>query len=179
MAPRRTRAELLQAIRSGFQQTSGQSVLLSHVIADKVGLAPSDLECLGYLEDGGPMTAGRLSELTGLTSGAVTRMVDRLESAKYVRRRSDPDDRRKVIIELVPGRAKEFERFYGPMARGATERLSRYTDSELALIAELLDAMTEFGRAQITRIEALPAKPRRRRVRIHGQVLGQKVKIEL
>jgi len=63
-------------------------------------------------------------------------------------------------------------------ARGATERLSRYTDRELALIADLLDAMTEFGRAQITRIEALPAKTRRR-VRIHGQVLGQKVKIEL
>ena len=163
MAPKRTRAELLQAIRSGFQQTSGQSVLLSQVIADKVGLAPSDLECLGYLEDGGPMTAGRLSELTGLTTGAVTRMVDRLGSAKYVRRRSDPDDRRKVIIELVPGRANEFERFYGPMARGATERLSRYSDAELALIAALLDAMTEFSRAQLTRIEALPAKPRRRR----------------
>jgi len=179
VAPKRSRAELLQAIRSGFQQTSGQSVLLSQVIADKVGLAPSDLECLGYLEDGGPMTAGRLSELTGLTSGAVTRMIDRLEAKHYVRRRSDPTDRRKVVIELVPGKAKEFERFYGPMARGATEHLSRYSDVELALIAELLETMTEFGRAQITRIEALPAKTRRRRVRIAGQVLGQKVKIEL
>ena len=178
MASKRSRAELLQSIRSGFQQTSAQSVLLSQVIADKVGLAPSDLECLGYLEDGGPMTAGRLSELTGLTSGAVTRMVDRLEAARYVRRRSDPDDRRKVIIELVPGRAKEFARFYGPMARGATERLSRYTDAELALIADLLATMTEFSRAQITRIEALPAKPKRR-IRIHGRLLGQKVKIEL
>ncbi|HEX6061523.1 MAG TPA: MarR family winged helix-turn-helix transcriptional regulator [Candidatus Limnocylindria bacterium] len=173
MASKRARAELLQAIRSGFQQTSGQSVLLSQVIADKVGLAPSDLECLGYLEDGGPMTAGRLSELTGLTTGAVTRMVDRLEAAKYVRRRSDPDDRRKVIIELVPGRAKEFERFYGPMARGATEGLARYSDAELALIADLLDAMTVFSRGQIARIEALPAKPKRRQVRIHGRALGR------
>jgi DNA-binding MarR family transcriptional regulator len=178
MAPKRTRAELLQAIRSGFQRTSGQSVLVSQVIADKVGLAPSDLECLGYLEDGGPMTAGRLSDLTGLTSGAVTRMIDRLESAKYVRRRGDPEDRRRVIIELVPGRAKEFAPFYGPMARGATERLSRYSDAELALIADLLDTMTDFGRAQLARIEALPAKPKRRRVRIKGRVLGQKVKIE-
>jgi DNA-binding MarR family transcriptional regulator len=179
VAPRRSRAELLQAIRSGFQQSSGQSVLLSHVIAEKVGLAPSDLECLGYLDDGGPMTAGRLSELTGLTSGAVTRMVDRLESAKYVRRRSDPADRRKVIIELVPGRAKEFERFYGPMARAATERLSRYSDAELVLVAELLEAMTELSRVEIARIEALPARPKRRRLRIHGRVLGQKVKIEV
>ena len=125
MAAKRSRGELMQAIRSGFQQTSGQSVLLSQIIADKVGLAPSDLECMGFLEDGGSMTAGRLAELTGLTSGAVTRMVDRLERARYVRRRSDPDDRRKVLVELGPGRAKEFERFYGPMARGATEFLAR------------------------------------------------------
>ena len=178
MSPKRSRAELLQAIRSGFQQTSGQSVLLSQIIADKVGLAPTDLECLGYLDDGGPITAGRLSELTGLTSGAVTRMVDRLEAKEYVRRRSDPDDRRKVIIELVPGRAREFERFYGPMARGTTEHLSRYSEAELALIADLLATMTTFGREQVARIEALPAKPRRAPVRNRGRVLGQKVKIE-
>jgi DNA-binding MarR family transcriptional regulator len=152
----------MQAIRRGFQQTSGQSVLLSHVIADKVGISPSDLESLGFLEDGGPMTAGRLGELTGLTSGAVTRMIDRLERARYVRRRSDPDDRRKVLVELVPGRVKEFEPFYGPLARAATQHLSRYTDVELALIADLLEGMTEFGRAQMRRIQKLPERPRRK-----------------
>jgi DNA-binding MarR family transcriptional regulator len=179
MTPRRSRAELMQAIRSGFQQTSGQSVLLSHVIADKVGLAPSDLECLGFLEDGGPMTAGRLAELTGLTSGAVTRMIDRLERARYVRRRSDPDDRRKVLVELVPGRAKEFERFYGPMARGATEYLSRYSDAELALIAGLLEDMTKFSRAQMQRIEALPDKPKRKPLKLKAKILGQRVRIKI
>jgi len=131
VAPKRTRAELLQAIRSGFQQTSGQSVLLSQVIADKVGLAPSDLECLGYLEDGGPMTAGRLSELTGLTTGAVTRMVDRLGSAKYVRRRSDPDDRRKVIIELVPDgqRSSSGSTARWPAARPSASRATAMPSS--------------------------------------------------
>ena len=155
---KRSRGELMQAIRSGFQQTSGQSVLLSHVIADKVGLAPSDLECLGFLEDAGPMTAGRLGELTGLTSGAVTRMIDRLEHARYVRRRGDPDDRRRVLVELVPGRKREFERFYAPIARGATEYLARYSDTELALIAKLFEDMVAFGRTQTQRIQALPDK---------------------
>jgi DNA-binding MarR family transcriptional regulator len=169
----------MQAIRSGFQQTSGQSVLLSEMIADKVGLAPSDLETMGFLEDAGPMTAGRLAELTGLTSGAVTHMIDRLERARYVRRRSDPADRRRVLVELVPGRAKEFERFYGPMARGATEFLRRYSDAELALIAELLEHMVLFGRAQTQRIQALPDTPKRKPIRIRGRILGQKVKIEL
>ncbi len=155
---KRSRRELVQAIRSGFQQTSGQSVLLSQIIADKVGLSPSDLECLGFLQDGGAMTAGRLGELTGLTSGAVTRMIDRLERARYVRRRSDPDDRRKVQVELVPGRAKAFDRFYGPMAKGATEYLARYSDTDLALIATLLEDMVAFSRRQTQRIQALPAK---------------------
>jgi DNA-binding MarR family transcriptional regulator len=164
VAKQRARGELMQAIRSGFQQTSGQSVLLSQIIADKVGLSPSDLECLGFLEDGGAMTAGRLGELTGLTSGAVTRMIDRLERARYVRRRSDPDDRRKVLVELVSGRAKEFERFYGPMARGATDYLARYSDAELALIAGLLEDMVAFGRTQTQRIQALPDKPKRKKV---------------
>ncbi len=159
----RSRRELLQAIRSGFQQTSGQSVLLSQIIADKVGLSPSDLECLGFLDDAGPMTAGHLGELTGLTSGAVTRMIDRLERARHVRRRGDPDDRRKVLVELVPGRAREFERFYGPMARGATQYLGRYSDAELALIARVLEDMVAFSRTQTQRIQALPAKPTRRK----------------
>ena len=179
MAQRPTRSQLMQAIRSGFQQTSGQSVLLSEIIADKVGLAPSDLETMGFLEDAGPMTAGRLAELTGLTSGAVTRLIDRLERAKYVRRRSDPDDRRKVLVELVPGRAKEFERFYGPMARGATEFLSRYSDAELALIAELLEHMTAFGRAQTQRIQALPDKPKRKPTKLKARILGQRVRIKI
>ncbi|MDP9266529.1 MAG: MarR family transcriptional regulator [Chloroflexota bacterium] len=176
---KQSRGELMHAIRSGFQQTSGQSVLLSQIIADKVGLCPSDLECLGFLEDAGPMTAGRLAEFTGLTSGAVTRMIDRLEGRRYVRRRSDPGDRRKVLVELVPGRAKEFERFYGPMARGATEFLARYSDSELALIAELLDHMVAFGRAQTQRIQALPERPRRRGINVKGRVLGQRVRVRI
>jgi len=179
MTRKRTRSELTQAIRSGFQQTSGQSVLLSEIIADKVGLAPSDLETIGFLEDGGPMTAGRLAELTGLTSGAVTRVIDRLERAKYVRRRSDPDDRRKVLVELVPGRTKEFDRFYGPMARGATEFLSRYSDAELALIVGLLEHMTAFGRAQTQRIEALPDKPKRKPIKLKARILGQNVRIKI
>ena len=79
----------------------------------------------------------------------------------------------------MPGRAKEFERFYGPMARGATEYLSRYSDAELALIAGLLEDMTKFSRAQMQRIDALPAKPKRKPIPIRGRILGQKTKIEL
>src|SRR5213592_4418584 len=131
MAVKRKRAELVAAIRAGFQRVSGQSVVISGVIAEKFGLAPSDLECLGSLQLEGPITAGRLAQLTGLTSGAVTRMIDRLEAGKYVRRRDDPNDRRRVVVELNPVRMKEFAPFYGPMAENSTQLLVRIASEEL------------------------------------------------
>ena len=175
--------ENIDSVIRSLRRVNLQGSFFGQTVAIRFGLSESDIETLEALIDRGASTAGRLSELTGLTSGAVTRMVDRLEAAKYVRRRSDPDDRRKVVIELVPGRAREFERFYGPTARGATEQLARYTDAELVLIAGLLETMTEFGRAQVARIEALPAAPKRRAIRIKGRILqkirGQKVRIEI
>jgi DNA-binding MarR family transcriptional regulator len=134
---------------------------------------------MSFLQQDGPMTAGRLAELTGLTSGAVTRMVDRLEARKYVRRRGDPKDRRRVVVELNPASAKEFERFYGPMAGEAADMLKRYSDAQLELIAGLLGHMLEFSRRHAERIKALPDAPKRRRVKFDRKILGQNVRVEL
>jgi len=177
--PKRSRAELVEAVRSGFQRTSGQSTILSQVISDKIGLAPSACGCLSFLDSGGPMTAGRLAELTGLTSGAVTRMIDRLEAAKYVRRRRDPSDRRKTIIELVPGWERDFEPFYGPLARGTAGFLAGYSDAELVLFAGLLDRMVDYLQQHAERIQAVPAKPKRKNVRLRAKILGQSIRIEV
>ncbi|MDP9282996.1 MAG: MarR family transcriptional regulator, partial [Chloroflexota bacterium] len=87
MAGGSKRKELVREVLGGFQRSSGQGVVLSQLIADKSGLSPTDLETLGFLEQEGPVTAGRLAQLSGLTTGAVTRLIDRLEAAKYVRRR--------------------------------------------------------------------------------------------
>src|SRR3979409_1068877 len=108
MAVTKKRAEPVAAILAGFQRVSGQSVVLSAIIAEKFGLSPSDLESLGFLELEGPMTAGRLGQLPGRTTGAAPRQSCRLEEGKYVRRRDDPADRRRVVVELNPARMKEF-----------------------------------------------------------------------
>ncbi|HEY3127149.1 MAG TPA: MarR family transcriptional regulator [Candidatus Limnocylindria bacterium] len=178
MAVKRKRAELVASIRAGFQRVSGQSVVLSGVIAEKFGLAPSDLECLGFLQLEGPITAGRLAQLTGLTTGAVTRMIDRLEAGKYVRRRDDPNDRRRVVVELNPERMKEFAPFYGPMAENSTQLLARYTDEELALIVDLLDEQLQVGLRHAARIQAMPGPRGRKRVKLKAKVLGQKIRVE-
>ena len=77
-------------------------VLYHEAIADRLGLSATEWKCLGLLRKSGPITAGRLAELTGLTTGAITGIVDRLERAGRARRASDPHDRRRVIIEVIP-----------------------------------------------------------------------------
>jgi len=162
MTARRSRGQLTEAMMTSLQRVHGQAVVLSQIIADKVGLSPSDLECLGFLTHEGPATAGQLGELTGLTSGAVTRMIDRLETRGFVRRRADRTDRRRVMVELVPGRAKVLEPFYGPMGHGSDAWLARYDVKELALFVDLFAGMFEWGREQTVRVQALPARPKRK-----------------
>src|SRR4051794_32053548 len=80
---------------------ANQTVLYTQAVADQLGLNLTDLSCTGILSAEGPITAGRLAELTGLTTGAITGVIDRLERAGYVRRESDPNDRRRVVVTLV------------------------------------------------------------------------------
>src|SRR5215213_5867675 len=105
------RASTVAALDRALRETSAQSVLFSQAVADCVGMNPTDLESLDILARHGPMTAGRLAELTGLTTGAITGLVDRLESRGYARREPHPSDRRSVIVQPLTEIA---ERDLGP-----------------------------------------------------------------
>src|SRR5688572_6888591 len=94
-----SRAHLLAALDEAIRRIGAQSVLLSQTIAAKAGLNSSDMECLDLLHLERSATPGRLTELTGLTSGAITALIDRLERAGFVRRVPNPDDRRSIIVE--------------------------------------------------------------------------------
>jgi DNA-binding MarR family transcriptional regulator len=85
-----------------------QAVLISDLVAARVGLNSSDLECLDLLYLAGATTAGRLAAHTGLTSGATTAVIDRLERAGFVHRRRDRSDRRLVFVEVVKSTAKHL-----------------------------------------------------------------------
>jgi DNA-binding MarR family transcriptional regulator len=97
-------------------------VLHGQASAEAVGLNATDMYALNLLELQGPMTSGELADRAGLTTGATTRLIDRLERAGHVRRRADPSDRRKVVVEpaepsaemeaaLVPARTRLGEIF--------------------------------------------------------------------
>jgi DNA-binding MarR family transcriptional regulator len=91
--------EVIKGIRKLSQQYSYISIQMHEAIARKAGLSGTDHKYLGFLIEKGQMTAGELSNLTGLTTGAVTGLIDRFEKKKLVKRRFAEDDRRKVFIE--------------------------------------------------------------------------------
>jgi DNA-binding MarR family transcriptional regulator len=158
------RAALLAALDRELRRMSGQSVLFSHAVAERLGLHSSDMECLDFLHLEGPLTAGRLAELTGLTTGAVTRMIDRLERAGWAHREADPRDRRRVIVHPDPERARAAGPLYEGMRRAMEDVCAGYTDAELALVLDFAARAGEAARAQTALVRAADgsARPGRR-----------------
>lgn len=134
------RAALLQALNEEGRALSTATILFHQAIAARLGLAATDHKYLDILYRRGAMTAGQLASATGLTSGAITGLVDRLEEAGYVQRARDPGDRRRVVIEPVTNAARE--RRIGALFTSLNESMTslgeRYTDRELALVLDYL-----------------------------------------
>src|SRR5204863_5276286 len=110
------RDSLLGDLARSAQRAATDGILFHQAVADRLGLHVSDLRCLNILLEAGSVPAGEIGERTGLTTGAVTRMVDRLERAGYVRREPDPTDRRRVIVSPVAGRVATIAPVDGGMA---------------------------------------------------------------
>ena len=121
-----------------MRKSSALGVIFGQTVANKVGMSSSDLECLDFLNIESRVTAGRLAELTGLTTGAITGMVDRLEKAGWVRRERDDNDRRKVFIAIVPENIAKIGRYYEPLQRAVQRDWEGYTDAELKLLLRFM-----------------------------------------
>jgi DNA-binding MarR family transcriptional regulator len=130
----KARAALLQELEEAMRRSSAQGVLFGQTVANVAGISGSDLECLDFLNLEGRVTAGRLAEVTGLTTGAITGVVDRLEKAGFVRRERDETDRRKVFIVTVPENTAKIGRFYVPMQEAMHRLWSTYSEAELQLL---------------------------------------------
>ncbi|MFI5258969.1 MAG: MarR family winged helix-turn-helix transcriptional regulator [Candidatus Limnocylindrales bacterium] len=148
------RSELVAAVLRAVREESGQAVLFSQAVAERVGLAGTDVECLEMLQAEGRATVGRLAELTGLTTGAATRMVDRLEQAGYVNRVADPTDRRRVLVEPAPGLAAKFGALHASIAKAQLAIIEHYDDNELAILIDFLDRSRDVARAETLKMRA-------------------------
>jgi DNA-binding MarR family transcriptional regulator len=141
--------ESIDSVLRSLRRVNLQGSFLGQTVAVRFGLSESDIETLEQLIDLGATTAGRLSEITGLTSGAVTRVIDRLEQAGYVRRIPDPADRRRVIVEVVPEKIAAIQSTLDRVSSASAREIGRYTDAQLNLITDFLTKVE-----QITRDEA-------------------------
>jgi len=130
----KTRAALLQELQNAMRKAQAQGTMFAQAVAERAGISNSDMDCMDFLNLEGRMTAGRLAEFTGLTTGAITGVIDRMEKAGFVRRERDESDRRKVFIALVPERMMEIGRLYDPMKRVMQKQSDGYTDAELKLL---------------------------------------------
>jgi len=150
----KARAALLQELEHAMRRSSALGVIFGQTVASQAGVSSSDLECLDFLNLEGRVTAGRLAEVTGLTTGAITGVVDRLEKAGFARRARDESDRRKVFIELVPENIAKIGRFYEHLQRSMQQVWSTYSDAELKL---LLRFTTQGAETMLGAVEHLKA----------------------
>ena len=124
-------------------------------VAAFFGVNRTDLRCLDLLDLRGRQAAGELSQATGLTTGAVTTMLDRLERAGYVQRVRDPDDRRRVLVEATDLARERAQAVYEPFDGLIAPLFGHFTDQQITMIGEFLRITSEFYLTQIARIETL------------------------
>src|SRR5271155_4772847 len=144
MSTRRQRHEdLITALNIAMRETSGHGVMYSQAVAQRLGINSTDLECLDHVVMRGPITAGALANATGLTTGAITGVIDRLERAGFAKRERDPDDRRKVLVCAEPIVFDRIAPLFEPMQRAALTALAPYRDDQLALLLDFFARVRE------------------------------------
>lgn len=127
-------------------------VMFHEALGDRLGLSAVDHRALSLVQREGPLTAGRLAELTGLTPGAVTGLVDRLERAGFVRREPDPTDRRRIRIVPVADRHPDYGDAFAELAREMRVFMAKYDERELAVIADYVRNTIEVLERQTRRL---------------------------
>lgn len=141
-------ARLMMALR----RSSAAGVLHGQTIARRVGINSTDLECLDLILMSGPSTAGEIARHTGLTSGAVTGLIDRLERLELVERVADPNDRRKVRVKVRDDRIGPVGALYAPLEKAMLMLLAGYSRDELGV---LLDFAERSGDVMLRRVGEL------------------------
>jgi DNA-binding MarR family transcriptional regulator len=151
--PEEARRQKIEELMKEMRLGSSYDSLFSQAVAERIGMHQTDIETMDLLNTLGPMTAGELAEHAGLTSGATTRLIDRLERVGYVRRRPHPADRRCVIIEPVPENLEELGALFQPMHDCMQALWSTFSDEEL-------DVLIRFARGNNARVAELNASLR-------------------
>lgn len=152
------REALLEEFVREIRQFNGLGASFFRAAAARIGMNVTDLQVTDILDITGPTTAGRLAELMGLTTGAITGMIDRLEKAGLVRRERDVNDGRRVIVRLIADQdaLRETGPIFDSIGRGWDQIASDYDDEQLAFLLEFLKRSNAVSRREISRLREAP-----------------------
>jgi DNA-binding MarR family transcriptional regulator len=144
----------IDALLLEFRTSGNLDNAFDALAARRLGVNRTDLHCLNILESRSGLTAGELALEAGLTSGAVTGVIDRLERVGYVRRAADPRDRRKVKVEVTGAFYERAEEIWSPLKRDWDELARRFTARELDDAIAFLRATNELARLHLERLRS-------------------------
>ena len=153
-----TRQELVAAIIAQGRANGTSMVLMHAAIAERLGLNPSDHKCADLMySQSEPCTPGRLAELTGLSTGAITGVIDRLERAKFLVREHDVKDRRRVLLRMTPARGPELQALFAPLAQGTAALCENFKLAELAVVLRFMREFQGVAEGVSQQLRAGPA----------------------
>ena len=158
------RQKLLKAVQQAGSGYGARFILVHQAVAERLGLNVIDLRCLRLAREAAEPTAGHLAKITGLTTGTITGLLDRLEKARFIRRERDLEDRRKVIVKVLPAGVERIERIMAPLTEDMNKALQDCTDNELRAIVKFFGVTAAAVSRHVERIrEEMPAKRERLR----------------
>ena len=154
-----TKTALLVAIGERVQAFQDATDEVDEAVARRLRLNRTDLRCLSVLSQAGAVSASALADAAGLSRGAMTTALDRIEAAGYVRRVWDQQDRRTVRVEMTDAAKQEVGLLYGPLAKEGAQLLQKYTTHELEAVLRYLEDGRQLQRAHARRIRGLSDAP--------------------
>ena len=155
------RSGVAREVNEALRRVNAQFVLLSDTVARRVGLHPTDLQCLDLLRMAGPVTASTLAARVGLTTGAMTAVIDRLERAGLVRRERVEQDRRVVMVHVVRATVRPIEALYKPLGEQMVEVDRTFSPAQLATVLAYLNRTLEACAQHVNRLQGIPSRPRK------------------
>lgn len=148
------RDELINGLVAEMPRYISAAVRFQVAVAHQLGMPVSDVHGLAALLETGPAGVRRLADLMGMTTSAVTRLVDRLERAGYVRREPDPADRRRILVHVVPDRVARVARYYEPLGVRWQRQIDQYSEAELRFLLGFLRQGREDAQAETVTLRA-------------------------
>lgn len=150
--------EIREELAREFRQFNGLGASFFRAAAARVGMTVTDIQVIDLLESTGPATAGQLADLTGLTTGAITGMLNRLEEIGLVRRERDPDDGRRVIVRLERDKdeMQKISPIFAAFGKAWDELASDYDGEQIAFLLEFLKRSNALSRKEIVQLREAP-----------------------